>query len=53
MPVGAVGSANPDSRNHAPNENIKIADYLLGIKHVAALLVHLGQADVSTWPRPS
>jgi acetylornithine deacetylase/succinyl-diaminopimelate desuccinylase-like protein len=49
LPVGAAGSGNPDSRNHAPNENIKLSDYLLGIKHVAALLAHLGQANVSTW----
>jgi acetylornithine deacetylase/succinyl-diaminopimelate desuccinylase-like protein len=52
LPVGAVGSANPDSRNHGPNENIRLEDYQRGIKHVAALVAHLGQADVSTWPGP-
>ncbi len=36
--VGGAGVGNQDSRSHAPDENIKIEDYMLGIKHIAALL---------------
>jgi acetylornithine deacetylase/succinyl-diaminopimelate desuccinylase-like protein len=37
--IGAVGAGvgNANSRNHAPNENILIADYLEGIKHIAQI----------------
>ncbi len=31
--------ARLDSKIHAPNENIRIEDYILGIKHVAAILL--------------
>jgi len=36
--VGGAGVGNHNSRSHAPNENIKIEDYVLGIKHVAATM---------------
>jgi acetylornithine deacetylase/succinyl-diaminopimelate desuccinylase-like protein len=36
--VGGAGVGYYNSRNHAPNENIRLEDYLLGIKHVAATL---------------
>jgi acetylornithine deacetylase/succinyl-diaminopimelate desuccinylase-like protein len=38
--IGAVGSGvgNADSRNHAPNENIYIEDYLAGIKQIATVI---------------
>ncbi|MFL5735081.1 MAG: M20/M25/M40 family metallo-hydrolase [Chloroflexia bacterium] len=35
--VGGAGVGYPGSRTHAPNENIKVDDFVLGIKHVAAL----------------
>ncbi len=38
MPAGSSGVANANSRYHAPNENISIADFILGIKHVAAII---------------
>lgn len=31
--------ARPDSKYHAPNENIRIEDYILAIKHVAGILL--------------
>jgi len=31
--------ARPDSKIHAPNENIRVEDYILGIKHIAAILL--------------
>lgn len=36
--VGGAGVGYAGSRNHAPNENIVVEDFFLGIKHVAALL---------------
>lgn len=38
IPAGSGGVANSNSRYHAPNENISIADYILGIKYVAAII---------------
>ena len=36
--VGGAGVGHAGSRTHAPNENILIDDFVLGIKHVAAVL---------------
>jgi acetylornithine deacetylase/succinyl-diaminopimelate desuccinylase-like protein len=36
--VGGAGVGYYGSRNHAPNENIKLDDFVLGIKHAAAIL---------------
>ncbi|MDR3331204.1 MAG: M20/M25/M40 family metallo-hydrolase [Synergistaceae bacterium] len=37
-PAVLVGVSNEDSRLHAPNENIFVEDYILGIKMVAAVM---------------
>jgi acetylornithine deacetylase/succinyl-diaminopimelate desuccinylase-like protein len=37
-PAVLVGVSNEDSRLHAPNENIFIEDYMLGIKMIAAVM---------------
>lgn len=36
--VSAIGVSNAQSRIHAPNENIKIADYIQGIKYIGELI---------------
>ncbi len=38
--IGAVGSGvgNANSRNHAPNENVYVDDYVDGIKHIATVM---------------
>jgi acetylornithine deacetylase/succinyl-diaminopimelate desuccinylase-like protein len=36
--VGGAGVGYAGSRTHAPNENIRVEDFVLGIKHVVALL---------------
>ncbi len=36
--VGGAGVGHASSRNHAPDENIVVDDFILGIKHIAALL---------------
>ena len=41
-PVADTGVGYPDSRIHAPNENIRIDDFILGAKHVAAIIHRLG-----------
>jgi acetylornithine deacetylase/succinyl-diaminopimelate desuccinylase-like protein len=42
MPVFGVPYANPDESNHAPNENMEIARFIMGIKTGAAMLTYLG-----------
>ena len=36
--IGGAGVGHAGSRNHAPDENIRVEDFILGIKHIAALL---------------
>jgi len=42
VPAFGTPYANPDERNHAPNENLEVARFIKGIKTGAALLVGLG-----------
>jgi hypothetical protein len=37
-----VPYANADEANHAPNENLEIERFIMGIKTGAAMLVQLG-----------
>ncbi len=43
IPAFGVPYANADEANHAPNENMEIARFFLGIKTGAAMLSYLGQ----------
>jgi acetylornithine deacetylase/succinyl-diaminopimelate desuccinylase-like protein len=43
VPAVGMGVGNADSNNHAPDENILIADYIEGIKHMAWLMHRFGQ----------
>jgi acetylornithine deacetylase/succinyl-diaminopimelate desuccinylase-like protein len=38
IPAAGAGTGYFDSKGHAPNENIRIADFCEGIKHMAVLL---------------
>lgn len=38
IPSVSVGVSNATSRNHAPNENIILEDFVEGIKHIAAII---------------
>jgi acetylornithine deacetylase/succinyl-diaminopimelate desuccinylase-like protein len=42
IPVFGVPYANPDESNHAPNENMEVARFFLGIKTGAAMISYLG-----------
>ena len=42
--VGGAGVGHSMSRTHSPNENIKLDDFILGIKHVAALFAEFADA---------
>jgi acetylornithine deacetylase/succinyl-diaminopimelate desuccinylase-like protein len=44
VPAVGTGVGNAQSNNHAPNENIVIADFVEGIKHMAWLFHHFGRA---------
>ncbi|MBN1933755.1 MAG: M20/M25/M40 family metallo-hydrolase [Anaerolineae bacterium] len=38
IPSAGAGTGYYDSRSHAPNENIRLADFIEGVKHIAVLL---------------
>src|SRR3990172_1631381 len=42
VPVASAGIGYPDARAHAPDENIRLSDFILGTKHVAAIIEGLG-----------
>jgi acetylornithine deacetylase/succinyl-diaminopimelate desuccinylase-like protein len=42
IPCVLTGFANPGANLHAPDENIRIADYLQGIKYAAAIMAEFG-----------
>ncbi len=42
VPVASSGASNPDSRAHAPNENIKVEDFMMAAKHVATIMEMMG-----------
>ncbi|HLN63985.1 MAG TPA: M20/M25/M40 family metallo-hydrolase [Symbiobacteriaceae bacterium] len=43
LPIISVGSGNPRSRAHAPDENIRLADFQNAIRHMALLLQEFGR----------
>jgi acetylornithine deacetylase/succinyl-diaminopimelate desuccinylase-like protein len=43
VPAVGMGVGNANSNNHAPNENIVIADYVEGIKHAAWVMHRFAQ----------
>ncbi len=42
LPVASIGVGYYDSREHAPNENILVEDYLLGIEWIAQIIRDFG-----------
>jgi len=44
VPMASCGIGHPDARPHAPDENIRIDDFVLGTKHVAAIIEALGES---------
>jgi acetylornithine deacetylase/succinyl-diaminopimelate desuccinylase-like protein len=52
IPAFTIPYANADESNHAPNENIELRRFLLGIKTGIALLTHLGSAPRASAPGP-
>jgi acetylornithine deacetylase/succinyl-diaminopimelate desuccinylase-like protein len=43
VPMASAGIGYPDARAHAPDENIRLKDFVLGTKHVAAIIEALGE----------
>jgi len=41
LPIANVGISYPDSRAHAPNENIRLSDFVRGAQHLARILTRL------------
>ena len=44
VPIVTLGGGYPGSRAHAPDENLRVTDFVRGIKHMARVLVALGQS---------
>jgi acetylornithine deacetylase/succinyl-diaminopimelate desuccinylase-like protein len=44
IPAVSTGVGNAESNNHAPNENIFVADYIQGIKHIALIMDSYAQS---------
>jgi len=45
LPVVTSGCGHPESRVHAPNENIRIPDFINGIRHSARILYRFAMLD--------
>jgi len=45
MPAVGSGVGNAQSHTHAPNENIKVADYIEGIKHIALIFQKFAEKE--------
>lgn len=43
LPTVSTGVGNAHSNMHAPNENVRVADYLNGIAHIALIMREFGQ----------
>jgi acetylornithine deacetylase/succinyl-diaminopimelate desuccinylase-like protein len=43
VPIVTLGGGYPGARAHAPDENIRVEDFVRGIKHMARVLVALGR----------
>ncbi|MDO8491537.1 MAG: M20/M25/M40 family metallo-hydrolase [Dehalococcoidia bacterium] len=43
LPVASSGVSYPDSRVHAPDENMRLSDFDKAIKHMAAIIERLGR----------
>jgi acetylornithine deacetylase/succinyl-diaminopimelate desuccinylase-like protein len=42
VPIASAGGGYPGSRAHAPDEHVRIADFVRGVKHMARVLVAFG-----------
>lgn len=49
VPVVSIGCGNPASAQHGPNENIRLADFLAGIKQIATVITHMGAQPASAF----
>src|SRR5262245_35448269 len=45
VPIASVGGGYPGSRAHAPDEHIRIEDFVRGIKHMARVLLAFGNSS--------
>lgn len=45
VPIVTAGVSYPESQNHAPNENIRIKDFIKGTKHMARIIKNFSISD--------
>lgn len=48
VPIATVGIGYPESLAHAPNENIRLKDFILGTRHMARLVERWGAESESS-----
>jgi acetylornithine deacetylase/succinyl-diaminopimelate desuccinylase-like protein len=54
LPVVSIGCGNPASAQHGPNENIRLADFVAGIKQIATVITRMGEhAAAEFHPAPA
>lgn len=46
VPIANAGIGYPDSRAHAPNEHIRLSDFVAGVKHTARVMLRLPDLPV-------
>ena len=47
LPTALIGVMYPGSSPHAPNEHIRLADFILGAKHIAAVLERMASSPAT------
>ena len=47
LPVASLGVSYPESRAHAPDENIRLADFIRATKYLAAILDRCGRSELT------
>ena len=48
VPIASAGVRHPDSKAHAPNENVRLDLYVKGAQHIARILAAFAGQDAST-----
>jgi acetylornithine deacetylase/succinyl-diaminopimelate desuccinylase-like protein len=50
VPAVQVGTVNPDNNQHSPNENLRVGDFLRGIRTIVAVLAEpLNETSAGAW----
>ncbi|HZW02618.1 MAG TPA: M20/M25/M40 family metallo-hydrolase [Anaerolineaceae bacterium] len=48
LPIATAGVGYPGAQIHAPNENVRLDDYLKGARHIARILTRFGEGKLQS-----